>query len=160
MGRGSRLVDVCLPRKETNIFRILYPVMLGLSALCLLVANVLYLLLRRKTFLNNVMFHYTLMLFLAYAALVLIQKPELWEDLLHKTISRLDIFSLDNLSQFYDILVLFMLDFFICVFVPEILCFSTLQWGHQLNRDINENLIYFIRSQTHFIFFFHIKLFA
>ena len=111
MGRGSRLVDVCLPRKETNIFRILYPVMLGLSALCLLVANVLYLLLRRKTFLNNVMFHYTLMLFLAYAALVLIQKPELWEDLLHKTISRLDLFSLDNLLQFFDILAMFMLDF-------------------------------------------------
>ena len=108
MGRGNRLVDVCLPRKETNIFRILYPVMLGLSALCLLVANVLYLLLRRKTFLNNVMFHYTLMLFLAYAALVLIQKPELWEDLLHKTISRLDIFSLDNLLQFFDILAMFM----------------------------------------------------
>ena len=72
------MVDVCLPRKETNIFRVLYPVMFGLSAFCLLITNIFYFLLRRKTLLSNLMFHYTLMLALAYTALILIQRPEIW----------------------------------------------------------------------------------
>ena len=82
------MVDVCLPRNKTNVVTVLYPVMFGLSALCLLVSNIFYLLLRRKTFLNNVMFHYTLMLFLAYSALILIQRPELWQVWLSNTIRR------------------------------------------------------------------------
>ena len=72
------MVDVCLPRNKTNIFSLLYPVMFGLSAFCLLITNIFYFLLRRKTFLNNLLFHYTLMLFLAYTALILIQTPTLW----------------------------------------------------------------------------------
>ena len=85
---GGRMVDVCLPRNKTNVVSVLYPVMFGLSALCLLVSNIFYLLLRRKTFLNNVMFHYTLMLLLAYSALILIQRPELWQVWLSNTIRR------------------------------------------------------------------------
>ena len=77
-GKGGRMVDVCLPRNKTNIFSLLYPVMFGLSAFCLLITNIFYFLLRRKTFLNNLLFHYTLMLFLAYTALILIQRPALW----------------------------------------------------------------------------------
>ena len=82
------MVDVCLPRRTPNIFRIIYPVMLGLSVLCLLVSNIIYLVLPRKTFLNKIMFHYTLMLFLAYLLLILIQKPELWKNHLNRNISR------------------------------------------------------------------------
>ena len=82
------MVDVCLPRKEITVFSVLYPVMFGLSALCLLISNISYLLLPRKTFLNKVMFHYTLMLFLAYTALILIQRPEIWQDWLNNTIRR------------------------------------------------------------------------
>ena len=72
------MVDVCLPRRSENIFRIIYPVMLGVSVLCLLFSNIIYLVLPRKTFLNTVMFHYTLMLFFAYLLLVLIQTTQLW----------------------------------------------------------------------------------
>ena len=72
------MVDVCLPRRTPNIFRVIYPVMLGLSVICLLISNIIYLVLPHKTFLNKAMFHYTLMLFLAYLLLILIQTPQLW----------------------------------------------------------------------------------
>ena len=88
LGRGARMVDVCLPRRSENIFRIIYPVMLGVSVLCLLISNIIYLVLPHKTFLNTVMFHYTLMLFLAYLFLILIQKPELWKSHLNLHINK------------------------------------------------------------------------
>ena len=88
LGRGARMVDVCLPRRSENIFRIIYPVMLGVSVLCLLISNIIYLVLPRKTFLNTVMFHYTLMLFLAYLLLILIQKPELWKSHTNHNVNR------------------------------------------------------------------------
>ena len=78
LGRGGRMVDVCLPRRSQTVFRVLYPVMLGVSVLCLFLSNIIYLVLPHKTFLNTVMFHYTLMLFLAYLLLVLIQTNQLW----------------------------------------------------------------------------------
>ena len=75
-GRGAGWwTSVCPGTRPT---RLLYPVMFGLSAFCLLITNIFYYLLRRKTFLNNLLFHYTLMLFLAYTALILIQRPALW----------------------------------------------------------------------------------
>ena len=87
-GRGGRMVDVCLPKKSPNMFRVIYPVMLGLSVLCLLVSNIIYLVLPRKTFLNTVMFHYTLMLFLAYLLLILIQTPQLWSGFINENANR------------------------------------------------------------------------
>ena len=72
------MVDVCLPKKKSNIFRVIYPVMLGISVIGLAISNIIYLVLPHKTFLNTVMFHYTLMLFLAYLLLVLIQTNQLW----------------------------------------------------------------------------------
>ena len=88
LGRGARMVDVCLPRRSENIFRIIYPVMLGVSVLCLLFSNIIYLVLPRKTFLNTVMFHYTLMLFLAYLLLILIQTTQLWTRYINNSASR------------------------------------------------------------------------
>ena len=88
LGRGGRMVDVCLPKRTPSIFRVLYPVMLGLSVICLLISNLIYLVLPRKTFLNKIMFHYTLMLFLAYLLLILIQKPELWKSHINEHINR------------------------------------------------------------------------
>ena len=88
LGRGARMLDVCLPRRSQNIFRLIYPVMLGVSVICLFLSNIIYLVLPRKTFLNTVMFHYTLMLFLAYLLLILIQKPELWKSHLSHNINR------------------------------------------------------------------------
>ena len=82
------MVDVCLPRRSENIFRIIYPVMLGVSVLCLLFSNIIYLVLPRKTFLNTVMFHYTLMLFLAYLLLILIQTTQLWTRYINNSASR------------------------------------------------------------------------
>ena len=82
------MVDVCLPRSKPNIFRVIYPVMLGVSVICLFISNIIYLVLPRKTFLNTIMFHYTLMLFLAYLLLILIQKPELWKSHINHHINR------------------------------------------------------------------------
>ena len=82
------MVDVCLPRRSQTVFRVLYPVMLGVSVLCLFLSNIIYLVLPHKTFLNTVMFHYTLMLFLAYLLLILIQKPELWKSDMSHNINR------------------------------------------------------------------------
>ena len=62
--------------------------MLGVSVICLFISNMIYLVLPRKTFLNTIMFHYTLMLFLAYLILILIQKPELWKSHINPQISR------------------------------------------------------------------------
>ena len=87
-GRGGRMADVCLPKKSTSMFRVIYPVMLGVSVLCLLVSNIIYLVLPRKTFLNTVMFHYTLMLFLAYLLLVLIQTTQLWNRFIDNHVNR------------------------------------------------------------------------
>ena len=84
------MVEVCLPRRSQNIFRIIYPVMLGLSVLCLFISNIIYLVLPRKTFLNKIMFHYTLMLFLAYLFLVLIQTTHLWTRYINYNASRSD----------------------------------------------------------------------
>ena len=84
------MVDVCLPRRSENIFRIIYPVMLGVSVLCLLISNIIYLVLPHKTFLNTVMFHYTLMLFLAYLLLILIQTTQLWNRFITDNVNRLD----------------------------------------------------------------------
>ena len=82
------MVDVCLPRPKPNIFRLIYPLMLGVSVLGLLLSNIIYLVLPRKTFLNKIMFHYTLMLFLAYLLLILIQKPELWKSHTNHNLNR------------------------------------------------------------------------
>ena len=77
----------CL-RKKTNLFRTLYPVVLGLSALCLLLSVLSLQLLPRKTFLNMVTLHYTLMLLIAYSTLILIQKPGIWVNSFNRTGSR------------------------------------------------------------------------
>ena len=90
LGRGERMVDVCLPKRTPSVFRVIYPVMLGVSVICLFISNMIYLVLPRKTFLNTVMFHYTLMLFLAYLLLILIQKPELWNRFINYNASRSD----------------------------------------------------------------------
>ena len=84
------MVEVCLPRRSQNIFRIIYPVMLGVSVLCLFISNIIYLALPHKTFLNKVMFHYTLMLFLAYLFLVLIQTTHLWTRFIENNVNRLE----------------------------------------------------------------------
>ena len=84
------MVEVCLPRRSQNIFRIIYPVMLGVSVLCLFISNMIYLILPRKTFLNKIMFHYTLMLFLAYLLLILIQTTQLWSRYINYNASRSD----------------------------------------------------------------------
>ena len=82
------MVDVCLPRRSQTVFRVLYPVMLGVSVLCLFLSNIIYLVLPHKTFLNTVMFHYTLMLFLAYLLLILIQTTQLWTRYINNSASR------------------------------------------------------------------------
>ena len=82
------MVDVCLPKKKPNIFRVIYPVMLGISVLCLAISNVIYLVLPHKTFLNTVMFHYTLMLFLAYLLLILIQTTPVWDKFISNNANR------------------------------------------------------------------------
>ena len=84
------MVDVCLPRRSQTVFRVLYPVMLGVSVLCLFLSNIIYLVLPHKTFLNTVMFHYTLMLFLAYLLLILIQTTEQWTKYIDNSVNRLD----------------------------------------------------------------------
>ena len=99
LGRGGRMVDVCLPRSKPNIFRVIYPVMLGVSVLCLLVSNIIYLVLPHKTFLNTVMFHYTLMLFLAYLLLILIQTTQLWNRFLDNHVNRLVLHNLRTLNS-------------------------------------------------------------
>ena len=90
LGQGARMVDICLPRKPPSFFRIIYPVMLGVSVLCLFISNIIYLVLPHRTFLNIVMFHYTLMLFLAYLLLVLIQTTHQWSRFIDNNINRLD----------------------------------------------------------------------
>ena len=61
--------------------------MLGVSVLCLFLSNIIYLVL---TFLNTVMFHYTLMLFLAYLLLILIQTTDQWTKYIDNSVNRLD----------------------------------------------------------------------
>ena len=101
LGRGGRMVDVCLPKRTPSIFRVIYPVMLGVSVICLLISNLIYLVLPRKTFLNKIMFHYTLMLFLAYLLLILIQKPELWNGFINSDASRSDTNLVENITFSY-----------------------------------------------------------
>ena len=90
LGRGERMVDVCLPKRTPSVFRVIYPVMLGVSVICLFISNIIYLFLPRKTFLNTVMFHYTLMLFLAYLLLILIQTTQLWNRFITDNVNRFD----------------------------------------------------------------------
>ena len=94
LGRGERMVDVCLPKRTPSVFRVIYPVMLGVSVICLFISNMIYLVLPRKTFLNTVMFHYTLMLFLAYLLLILIQTPQLWSGFINENANRSELSSL------------------------------------------------------------------
>ena len=123
------MADVCLPKKSPNMFRVIYPVMLGLSVLCLLVSNIIYLVLPRKTFLNTIMFHYTLMLFLAYLLLILIQKPELWKSHFDHRINGSGLFL-----------------FFVQYFTLEVNNITKITKKGDYNQDINNNSSNFVQT--------------
>ena len=78
LGRGDSYVFACLPPKPDTILFPWYTCLLGVSLLCLLATIVLYITspeLANPS--NKIMINFTVCMFLAYSALLLVHLPEL-----------------------------------------------------------------------------------